>query len=137
MLDTPQSFRKDFRQFRTRVLEKAHKDILEFTDIYYTWEPIKKGRAVSWIKFIFGKKQKKAIRANGALQESKPKETPVYLFYEAFLKKFPNVSANRFIAYKVWSELEKLKIAPLAEDVPENNELGIMEFLEEWKNLHS
>ena len=137
MLDTPQSFRKDFRQFRTRVLEKAHKDILEFTDIYYTWEPIKKGRAVSWIKFIFGKKPKKAIRANGALQESKSKETPVYLFYEAFLKKFPNISANRFTAYKVWSELEKLKIAPLAEDVPENNELGIMEFLEEWKNLHS
>ena len=137
ILDTPQSLRNDFFNLKKRVLEKAHKDILKFTDLYYTWEPIKKGRAVSWIKFIFGKKQKIAERARGALQESKPKETPVYLFYEAFLKKFPNVSANRFTAYKVWSELEKLKIAPLAEDVPENNELGIMEFLEEWKNLHS
>lgn len=137
MLDTPKALRAKYKDFRVRVLEKAHKDILKFTDIYYTWEPIKKGRAVSWIKFIFGKRPKQAQKASGALQESKPKEKPVYLFYDEFLRKFPNTSANRLKAHKPWMELQAMGIAPKAEDVPENNELGIMEFMEQWKTSHA
>ena len=53
MLDTPNSFRKDFRNFRLRVLEKAHKDIHEHTKLRFEWEPIKVGRSVEKIRFIF------------------------------------------------------------------------------------
>lgn len=137
MLDSPKSFKESYKDFRRFVLEKAHKDILKFTNIYYSWEPIKKGRAVYAIKFIFGKKPKIAAKASGALQESKPKEKPVYLFYEQFLQKFPNQAANRFTAYKTWNELQDMGIAPKAEDVPENNQLGIMEFLKQWQASHA
>lgn len=137
MLDSPKSFKESYKDFRRFVLEKAHKDILKFTNIYYSWEPIKRGRAVYAIKFIFGKKPKIAARASGALQESKQKEKPVYLFYEQFLQKFPNQAANRFTAYKTWNELQDMGIAPKAEDVPENNQLGIMEFLKQWQASHA
>nr|CRY96320.1 hypothetical protein [uncultured prokaryote] len=53
MLNTPESFRKDFRQFRTRVLEKAHKDIREKTSLRFEWEPVKVGRSVEAIRFLF------------------------------------------------------------------------------------
>lgn len=53
LLDTPASFRADFRQFRTRVFEKAHKDIQEKTSLRYEWEPVKSGRSVEAIRFLF------------------------------------------------------------------------------------
>jgi len=53
-LSTPESFRKDFRQFRTRVIEKAHQDIHAHTSLRFEWEPIKQGRAVAAIRFMFG-----------------------------------------------------------------------------------
>lgn len=53
LLNTPISFRKDFRQFRTRVLEKAHKDIMAHTSFRYDWEPVKAGRSVEAIRFLF------------------------------------------------------------------------------------
>ena len=67
-LDTPPSFKADFRQFRIRVLEKAHKDITEKTSFRFEWEPVKVGRSVEKIRFIFSggkkalaqKEQKKA-----------------------------------------------------------------------------
>lgn len=57
-LDTPPSFKADFRQFRIRVLEKAHKDITEKTSFRFEWEPVKVGRSVEKIRLIFngGKK---------------------------------------------------------------------------------
>lgn len=54
MLNTPPSFQADFRQFRTRVLEKAHKDILAKTSLRFEWEPVKVGRSVEKIRFTFG-----------------------------------------------------------------------------------
>lgn len=138
MLDTPESLRNDFYNFKARVLKKAHKDILEFTDLYYTWEPIKKGRSVSWIKFIFGKKPKITKNSNSVLPTNSEKSKPwAYLSYEKFLQKFPNPAINRFNAFREWSKLHEMQIAPLAEDVPENNELGIMEFLEQWQTSHT
>lgn len=58
LLDTPASFRKDFRNFRLRVLEKSHKDIHGKTALAFEWEPIKQGRTVVAIRFVFsvGKK---------------------------------------------------------------------------------
>lgn len=57
-LDTPASFRTDFFEFRRRVLDKAHKDITEKTSFRFEWEPVKVGRSVEKIRFIFngGKK---------------------------------------------------------------------------------
>ena len=54
MLEVPESMKRypDFRRF---VLEKAHKDINK-TSFYYEWEPVKQGRSVVAIKFIFDRK---------------------------------------------------------------------------------
>ena len=57
MLNTPNSFRANFTEFRRWVLEKAHKDISKYTKLIYEWEPIKKGRSVIAIRFTFGKKR--------------------------------------------------------------------------------
>lgn len=61
LLDTPESLRKDFRNFRIRVLEKAHKDIIKKTTLYYEWEPIKTGRSVIAIRFIFSRNRALSI----------------------------------------------------------------------------
>lgn len=63
MLNTPESFRKDFRQFRTRVLEKAHKDIQEKTSLRFEWEPVKAGRSVEAIRFLFAQGRKAIAEA--------------------------------------------------------------------------
>lgn len=57
MLNTPASFRANFGEFRRRVLEKAHKDITSKTTLFYEWEPVKKGRAVVAVRFIFAKRR--------------------------------------------------------------------------------
>jgi plasmid replication initiation protein len=56
-LDTPKSLRKNFKDFRIRVLEKAHKDITEKTSFRFQWEPVKVGRSVEKIRFIFAEKR--------------------------------------------------------------------------------
>lgn len=70
MLNTPPSFRADFKSFRTRVLEKAYKDIQEKTDLRYEWEPIKVGRSVESIRFTFGPGRK----ALAAAEQEKAKQ---------------------------------------------------------------
>jgi plasmid replication initiation protein len=67
-LDSPKSFQANFKDFRRFVLEKAHKDITEKTSFRFEWEPVKVGRSVEKIRFIFSggkkalaqKEQKKA-----------------------------------------------------------------------------
>lgn len=63
VLNTPKSFRKDFRQFRTRVIEKAHKDIHEKTKLHFEWEPVKAGRSVEAIRFLFAPGRKAIAEA--------------------------------------------------------------------------
>lgn len=63
LLDTPVSFRADFRQFRTRVIEKAHKDIHAETTLRFEWEPIKAGRSVESIRFMFAPGRKAIAEA--------------------------------------------------------------------------
>lgn len=57
MLDTPESLRKNFKELRRWVLEKAHKDITGLTSLQYEWEPVKKGRAVVAVRFIFSRRR--------------------------------------------------------------------------------
>lgn len=56
MLDTPKSFRENFKAFRVKVLEKAHKDITQRdgSSLWFDWEPVRKGaRKVTAVRFIF------------------------------------------------------------------------------------
>lgn len=57
MMNTPPSFRANFTEFRRWVLEKAHKDITEKTPFRFEWGPIKAGRSVEAIRFIFSAKR--------------------------------------------------------------------------------
>lgn len=69
MLGTPPTFRANFKNFRLRVLEKAHKDILEKTELRYNWEPVKVGRSVEKIRFFFGPTRRELKEAE--LQKAK------------------------------------------------------------------
>lgn len=58
-LDVPVTLQRypDFRRF---VLDRALKDITTRTGLRYSWEPLKKGRSVSAIRFTFGTRSKQA-----------------------------------------------------------------------------
>lgn len=71
MLDATESLKKDFAQFRRRALEVAYKEINEKTDLEYEWEPIKKGRSVGAIEFIFSKQAKEEAQKKQAEKERK------------------------------------------------------------------
>ena len=62
MLSTPKSLKANFKDFRRRVLEKAHTDITKHTDLKYDWEPLKAGRSVIAVRFIFAKKRSKKVK---------------------------------------------------------------------------
>lgn len=71
MLDTPPSLRKDFKEFRRRVLEKAHKDIHTHTQLRFEWEPIKVGKSVEKIRFTFGARRALAEKVKADAKEEK------------------------------------------------------------------
>jgi plasmid replication initiation protein len=73
LLDTPASFRSDFRQFRIYVLEKTHKDIHEKTSLHFEWEPVKAGRSVEAIRFLFapGRKAISEAKLKNAKEEKR------------------------------------------------------------------
>jgi plasmid replication initiation protein len=58
-LDVPATLQR-YPDFRRKVLEKAHKDLTTRTGLRYDWEPVKKGRSVSAIRFTFGTRSKHA-----------------------------------------------------------------------------
>ena len=62
-VDAPETLRANFAFFRRRVLEKAHKDINGKTSLFYEWEPIKKGRSVVAVRFIFNRKRTEEVKA--------------------------------------------------------------------------
>jgi len=62
LLSTPPSFRENFKAFRIRVLEKAHKDIIKHTGLRYEWEPINIGKTVVEIRFIFPGAKMKSLK---------------------------------------------------------------------------
>lgn len=49
----PESFKQNFKDFRRRVLEPAEKEINSKTRLNFHWEPIRRGRKVMAIRFIF------------------------------------------------------------------------------------
>lgn len=61
MLDVPDSLRR-YPDFRRKVLDRAHRDIGK-TSLRYEWEPVKRGRAVVAIRFVFTKKGVVAINS--------------------------------------------------------------------------
>lgn len=71
MLDVPVSLRANFKDFRRRVLEKAHKDITSQTGLRYQWEAIKQGRAVAAVRFTFGTRSAQASEKKNQAQRSK------------------------------------------------------------------
>jgi plasmid replication initiation protein len=68
MLDVPKSFRKDFGAFRRKVLEQAHRDIVEreYSSLWFDWEPIKQGRGgkVTAVRFVFNEVRAKELTKN-------------------------------------------------------------------------
>ena len=83
MLGTPDSSRKDFRQFRLRVLEKAHKDITALTSFRYEWEPVKVGRSVEKIRFIFAAERRALAESE---QENAKEEKRRRLVNQRFIR---------------------------------------------------
>lgn len=137
LLDTPQSFRKDFYEFKRRVLDKAHKDINDKTSLNFEYEAIKTGRSVKEVKFRFVKKP--ALPARIEKQEEEQEVTPLtdrtkHLKFHEFIKRFGRSRTSE--AWPVWLDLFLQEKAPLAEDVPADNALGIMEFLKQWQESH-
>lgn len=63
LLDAPESLKNDFAQFRRRVLEKAHHDIQTLTPFRFEWEPVKAGRSVEAIRFLFAPGRKAIAEA--------------------------------------------------------------------------
>lgn len=75
MLATPASQQKDFRQFRIRVLEKVQADMKKYVNFKFEWLPIKQGRAVTSIRFIFTRlKMADAEEKRHALKEKEDRE---------------------------------------------------------------
>ena len=56
-LSATETAKKDFMQFRLRVLEPGRKEILEKTSLWFEWEPVREGqRKVVAIRFVFNPK---------------------------------------------------------------------------------
>jgi plasmid replication initiation protein len=73
-LSTPLSMKKDFKEFRLKVLERAHKEITEKTNLCYEWEPVKQGlRKVIAVRFIFDTARAAAAEAERQATQGKAK----------------------------------------------------------------
>lgn len=67
----PDSLRANFKDFRARVLEPAQREINEKTALKWAWEPIKTGRKVTAIRFVFGELEAKKLEKNRHTAEKK------------------------------------------------------------------
>lgn len=84
MLNIPEYMKSDFRQFRVHVLEKAHRDITTKTSFRFDWEPIKAGRCIESIRFLFnGKRKAISKRDKGKAQEERRKRLQAKRYLEA------------------------------------------------------
>jgi hypothetical protein len=72
MLGTPEAYRKDFNILKCRILEKAHGDINKKTMLRYEWEPVKKGRKIVAVRFIFD--MKKVMHKRKQLEQTQQQE---------------------------------------------------------------
>lgn len=84
LLNVPESFKTKYINFKARVLDKAHKDIHEKTSLAYEWEPIKKGKAVVAIRFVFsGGKKSVVVKEKKAASEQNTSQNNNKLFLNA------------------------------------------------------
>ena len=81
--DCPTALRSNFAAFRRRVLEKAHKDIHKLTALKYEWEPIKKGKAVVAVRFVFGGKRRQAVKVEKEEAAKVAGKRPVRVSFQA------------------------------------------------------
>lgn len=140
MLGSPDSFKRNFADFKKRVLDKAHKDINSLTSLKYDYEAVKVGRSYKEVKFTFHKEIKQ--RSNQPLTQSTlpdpnaPVDNSVSVAFAHFFQKFPNpgIFDVRSRAWKIWDELHESGNAPLADDVPDDNALSVIEFLTQWQD---
>lgn len=145
-LGTPQSMKINFAEFKRRVLDKAHKDINEHTSLKFEWEPIKIGRAIKKIRFIFIKQQPKKLDCSPqakalvrqALGVASPEEAEKqqksieHRLFQQFIMRF-NDKARIGECWELWQRLYAAGNAPMAHDVPDNSGLGLYEFLVQWE----
>lgn len=97
LLDVPESLKKNFKDFRRRVLEKAHSDIHKLTSLKYEWESIKKGKSVVSIRFtFFGKKKieatKKRVEVDSAKDSKRKNDT-----FQRMIKCYQSSDPCRFV----------------------------------------
>ena len=81
MLCTPPSL-QNFKDLRRRVLEKAYKDIHKRTTLKYEWEPltatgqpVKRGRKVEKIRFVFSQKKKIQVKTKKKRADNQKQST--------------------------------------------------------------
>jgi plasmid replication initiation protein len=89
-LDVPVSHKKDFGNFRKRVLVQAHRDIHKHTSLRYEWEPIKRGRSVVGVRFVFTEKRVGQVidtkKKKAVIDESAKKNAAVKAAVACFAK---------------------------------------------------
>jgi plasmid replication initiation protein len=96
-LVVPASFRKDFKAFRKFVLERAHKEITEKTNLHYEWEPVKQGlRKVIAVRFIFD--AARAVKADTERQATQEKA-----------KVLKTTGELQHLSMQCWERLQLLK----------------------------
>lgn len=61
LMETPQTYRKDFGAMKRRVVEPAVKEIREKDGLKVKWEPIKAGRKVQTLVFTFPREQQTSL----------------------------------------------------------------------------
>jgi plasmid replication initiation protein len=88
ILGAPESISCNFKDFRRRVLDKAHQDILRLTSLRYEWEAIKKGTGktspVTAIRFIFSPEgQAEGQRAKKEMRDKEIRNERNRLFLES------------------------------------------------------
>jgi len=71
MVGAPPSMRKKYPDFRRKVLEKAHKDINKHTALSYEWHPIKQGRKIGAIRFVFSIPRKAETKKTNEVKAEK------------------------------------------------------------------
>lgn len=124
VLNAPISYRKNFKEFRIRVLEKARKDIHKHTSLRFAWKVIKSGRRVEAIQFIFsnrrvGEQQIEAVREKeGKALANAKKRTAAFQEAASCAIKKEGVCINRDRAKRVCAICDDMKF--LAEIISKN-----------------
>lgn len=63
MLNSPELYRKDFYDFKRKILIPAHKQITGKTCLDYEWEAVTYKRKTTAVRFVFSEKKKTQLRS--------------------------------------------------------------------------